>query len=170
MEYKKASAWDQQCIRGLYSKLNSVIRKQQLNVFLLVQKLKEEAVLNLASKIKGGSNYPSNLTYRSVGTIYPSQHFPFGAAFVCQAGNFWTLLRIIYMEPKINEIKNKVKYDKRIKDRNVSIGEDFVVYIHVSACDNSTGVFGFKAIVSQEAKICGNKRTPLTFRNLASYV
>ena len=27
-------------------------------------------------------------------TIYPSQHFPFGAAFVCHAGNFWTLLRI----------------------------------------------------------------------------
>ena len=27
------------------------------------------------------------------GTIYPSQHFPIGAAFVCQAGNFWTLLR-----------------------------------------------------------------------------
>ena len=26
------------------------------------------------------------------GTIYPSQHFPFGAAFVCQAGNFWVLL------------------------------------------------------------------------------
>ena len=26
------------------------------------------------------------------GTIYRSQHFPFGAAFVCQAGNFWTLL------------------------------------------------------------------------------
>ena len=26
------------------------------------------------------------------GTIYPSQHFPFGAAFVCQAGNFWTTL------------------------------------------------------------------------------
>jgi hypothetical protein len=25
--------------------------------------------------------------------INPSQHFPFGAAFVCQAGNFWTLLR-----------------------------------------------------------------------------
>jgi len=23
------------------------------------------------------------------GAIYPSQHFPFGAAFVCQAGNFW---------------------------------------------------------------------------------
>ena len=22
--------------------------------------------------------------------MYPSQHFPFGAAFVCQAGNFWT--------------------------------------------------------------------------------
>ena len=25
--------------------------------------------------------------------VYPSQHFPYGAAFVCQAGNFWTLLR-----------------------------------------------------------------------------
>ena len=25
-------------------------------------------------------------------TVYPSQHFPFGAAFVCQAVNFWTLL------------------------------------------------------------------------------
>ena len=25
--------------------------------------------------------------------VYPSQHFPFGAAFVCQAGNCWTLLR-----------------------------------------------------------------------------
>jgi len=23
------------------------------------------------------------------GAIYPSQHFPFGAAFVCQTGNFW---------------------------------------------------------------------------------
>ena len=28
------------------------------------------------------------------GTIYPSQHFPFGAAFVCQVGKFWSLLRI----------------------------------------------------------------------------
>ena len=28
------------------------------------------------------------------GTIYPSQHFSFGAAIVCQAGNFWTLLRV----------------------------------------------------------------------------
>jgi hypothetical protein len=28
----------------------------------------------------------------SKNTIYPSQHFPFGAAFVCQARNFWTLL------------------------------------------------------------------------------
>ena len=27
-------------------------------------------------------------------SVYLSQHFPFGAAFVCQAGNFWTLLRI----------------------------------------------------------------------------
>ena len=29
------------------------------------------------------------------GTIYPSQHFPLGAAFVRQAGNFWILLRNI---------------------------------------------------------------------------
>ena len=27
--------------------------------------------------------------------IYPSHLFPFGAAFVCQAGNFWTLLRTV---------------------------------------------------------------------------
>ena len=26
-------------------------------------------------------------------SVYPSQHFPSGAASVCQAGNFWTLLR-----------------------------------------------------------------------------
>ena len=36
-------------------------------------------------------NWYINLTID--GTIYPSQHFPFGPAFVCQAGNFWTLLR-----------------------------------------------------------------------------
>jgi hypothetical protein len=28
------------------------------------------------------------------GAVYVSQHFPFGAAFVCQAGNFWTLLHV----------------------------------------------------------------------------
>ena len=28
------------------------------------------------------------------GTIYPPQHFPFGAAFLCQAGNFRTLIRM----------------------------------------------------------------------------
>ena len=38
-------------------------------------------------------NWHINLTIN--GTVYPSQHFPFGAAFVCQAGNFWTLLRIL---------------------------------------------------------------------------
>ena len=38
-------------------------------------------------------NWYINLTID--GTIYPSQYFPFGAAFVCQAGKFWTLLRII---------------------------------------------------------------------------
>ena len=37
-------------------------------------------------------NWYINLTIDD--TIYPSQHFPFGAALVCQAGNFWTLLRI----------------------------------------------------------------------------
>jgi hypothetical protein len=36
-------------------------------------------------------NWYINLTID--GTIYPSQHFPFGAAFVCQAGKFWTLPR-----------------------------------------------------------------------------
>ena len=36
-------------------------------------------------------NWYINLTID--GTIYPSQHFPFGVAFVCQAGNLWTLLR-----------------------------------------------------------------------------
>ena len=35
-------------------------------------------------------NWYINLTID--GTIYPSHYFPFGAAFVCQAGNFWTLL------------------------------------------------------------------------------
>ena len=39
-------------------------------------------------------NWYINLTID--GTIYPSQHFPFDAAFVCQAGNFWTLLRTTY--------------------------------------------------------------------------
>ena len=37
-------------------------------------------------------NWYINLTID--GTIYPSQYFPFDAAFVCQVGNFWTLLRI----------------------------------------------------------------------------
>ena len=36
-------------------------------------------------------NWYINLTID--GTIYPSHHFPFGATFVWQAGNFWTLLR-----------------------------------------------------------------------------
>ena len=27
--------------------------------------------------------------------VYSSQHFPFGAVFVCQAGNFWTQLRMM---------------------------------------------------------------------------
>ena len=30
--------------------------------------------------------------------MYASQHFPFGAAFVCQAGNFWTLLQMYDMK------------------------------------------------------------------------
>ena len=37
-------------------------------------------------------NWYINLTID--GTIYPSQHFPFDAALVCQAGSFWTLLRL----------------------------------------------------------------------------
>jgi hypothetical protein len=35
------------------------------------------------------------------GAIYPSQHFPYGAAFVCQAGNFWTHPRIFYYSTDI---------------------------------------------------------------------
>ena len=38
-------------------------------------------------------NWYINLTID--GTIYPSQRSPFGAPFVCPAGNVWTLLRII---------------------------------------------------------------------------
>jgi hypothetical protein len=34
--------------------------------------------------------------------MYSSQQFPFGAAFVCQAGNFWTLLRISSHENTTN--------------------------------------------------------------------
>jgi len=30
--------------------------------------------------------------YMAHGAIYPSQHFPFGAAFVCQAGTFGPIL------------------------------------------------------------------------------
>ena len=37
------------------------------------------------------------------GAIYPSQHFPFGAAFVCQAGNFWTYPRSYPILMKIPE-------------------------------------------------------------------
>ena len=39
--------------------------------------------------------------------MYPSQHFPFGVAFVCQAGNFWTLLHIyIYIVCQNCELLN----------------------------------------------------------------
>ena len=38
-------------------------------------------------------NWYINLTID--GTIYPFQHFPFGATFICQAGNFWILLHTI---------------------------------------------------------------------------
>ena len=37
-------------------------------------------------------NWYSNLTID--GSIYPSEHFAFGAVFVCQTGNLWTQLRI----------------------------------------------------------------------------
>ena len=30
---------------------------------------------------------------QSYPSLYPTQQFPFGMAFVCQTGNFWTLLR-----------------------------------------------------------------------------
>ena len=37
----------------------------------------------------------THFSHLTDGTIYPSQHFPFGATFVCQAGNFWNLLRTL---------------------------------------------------------------------------
>ena len=52
-------------------------------------------------------------------TLYtPHSIFPFGAAFVCQAGNFWTLLRrhvsfCMEINPKINkEHCSQIKYYK----------------------------------------------------------
>ena len=51
-------------------------------------------------------NWYINLTID--GTIYPSKYFPSGAAFVCQAGNFWTLLRIICLcSPSNCQILNR---------------------------------------------------------------
>ena len=37
------------------------------------------------------------------GAIYLSQNFPFGAAFVCQAGNFWTPPSCIYIYKRRKE-------------------------------------------------------------------
>ena len=42
-------------------------------------------------------NWYINLTTDD--TIYPSQHFPFGTAFVWQAGNFWILQRTFFTNP-----------------------------------------------------------------------
>jgi hypothetical protein len=39
------------------------------------------------------------------GAIYPSQHFPFGTAFVCQAGNFWTYPRTFWYISRPDVIK-----------------------------------------------------------------
>jgi hypothetical protein len=41
----------------------------------------------------------------SKSTIYPLQHFPFAAAFVCQAGNVWTLLRMSVVLPYLSGMK-----------------------------------------------------------------
>jgi hypothetical protein len=67
-------------------------------------------------------NWYINLTID--GTIYPSQHFPFGAAFVCHAGNFWTLLRKLKMtRNNVNLRKNLLTGSalKRKKSRHLWI-------------------------------------------------
>ena len=58
-------------------------------------------------------NWYINLTID--GTIYPSQPFPFGAAFVCQAGNFWTLLRNyhIYLY-RLNKVKQTRRHSVKL--------------------------------------------------------
>ena len=48
------------------------------------------------------------------GTIYPSQHFPLGVTFVCQAGNFWTLLRTSIF----SSYKHLTKAEIRIQQYN----------------------------------------------------
>ena len=49
------------------------------------------------------------------GTIYPSQHFPFGAAFLCQAEKFWTLLHTI--TPEEEQIYEQILKDNLVKTR-----------------------------------------------------
>ena len=68
-------------------------------------------------------NWYINLTID--GTIYPSQHFPFGAAFVCQAGNFWTLLRIYIFSSNLTE-NTAFLY---CKDRSVNTFRKLASYI-----------------------------------------
>ena len=57
-------------------------------------------------------NWYINLTID--GTIYPSQHFPFGAAYVCQPGNFWTLLRTFFYMAQALVVWRLLTTDARI--------------------------------------------------------
>jgi hypothetical protein len=48
------------------------------------------------------------------GAIYPLQHFPFGAAFVCQARNFWILPRISTSLDKVTTEFRKIVNKKDV--------------------------------------------------------
>ena len=63
-------------------------------------------------------NWHINLTID--GTIYPSQHFPFGAAFVCQAGNFWTILRTLNLWTPDDERNGRSKHVDLQKDCRIN--------------------------------------------------
>jgi hypothetical protein len=54
----------------------------------------KKTINNKKKKLQQVSPYFNTYWYLNLtidGAIYPSQRFPFVAAFVCQAGNFWTL-------------------------------------------------------------------------------
>ena len=63
-------------------------------------------------------NWYINLAIDS--TIYPSQHFPFGAAFVRQTGNFLTLLRNIFWNFSRHHFRNSSNLDTGVFYINVN--------------------------------------------------
>ena len=77
-------------------------------------------------------NWYINLTID--GTIYPSQHFPFGAAFVYEAGNFWNLLRSFqnYTVFKYCPIDQRLVWDSGVPDPQTTL------YPHISVPSTSS--------------------------------